>query len=89
MAARHSRDLATVGTAPRAGVGRSKRRSDWGTDGLQTRLAASWRNFLDGIEGWLRIVRGRGPEAVERVYRETLEGRIKPDEGSIVSLWEE
>jgi hypothetical protein len=63
-----------------------QRTRDWGAGGLQTRLAASWRDFLDGTEGWLRVAHGRGREAVERAYRETLEGRVKPDEGLILSL---
>jgi hypothetical protein len=63
-----------------------KRNQDWGPDAFQARLAEAWRAFLGGTEGWLRIVHGRGPEAVERAYRDTLEGRVKPDEGLILSL---
>jgi hypothetical protein len=63
-----------------------KRSQDWGASGLQARIGAAWRDFLDGTRGWLRISRGRGPEAVERAYRDTLEGRVKPDEGLILSL---
>ena len=37
---------------------------------------------------WLRIERSRGPAAVERVYRDTLEGRIRPEEGQVLSLWD-
>jgi len=63
-----------------------KRTKDWGADGFQARLAAAWRGFLDGTKGWLRVVHGRGPAAVERAYLETLEGRVKPDQGLVLSL---
>jgi hypothetical protein len=63
-----------------------KRTAELGPSGFQAALSSSWRTFLDGTEGWLRIERGRGPEAVERAYRDTLEGRVKPEEGLILSL---
>lgn len=65
-----------------------KRNKDWGPDGFQSRLAASWREFLAGTKGWLHVVHGRGAAAVERAYLDTLEGRVKPDEGLILSLQE-
>jgi hypothetical protein len=63
-----------------------QRTRDWGGDGLQSRLASSWRAFLDGTEGWLKVQHGRGAEAVERAYLDTLEGRVRPDQGLILSL---
>jgi len=63
-----------------------KRTADWGAAGFQARLGAAWCDFLAGTRGWLRIVHGKGPEAVERAYRETVEGRVKPDEGLVLSL---
>ncbi|HEY8518423.1 MAG TPA: DUF2855 family protein [Candidatus Binatia bacterium] len=65
-----------------------KRNREWGPGGLQTRMAEAWRTFLGETEGWLRIIHKRGPEAVEAVYRDGVEGRIKPDEGLILSLHE-
>jgi HEAT repeat protein len=35
---------------------------------------------------WLRIVEAGGPEAVARVYLDTLEGRVTPDQGHVLSL---
>jgi hypothetical protein len=66
-----------------------KRTRDWGAAGFQARLASAWRSFLDGTEGWLRISHARGPAAVERAYRDTLDGRVKPNVGLILSLQEE
>ncbi|MGH7897257.1 MAG: DUF2855 family protein, partial [Candidatus Binatia bacterium] len=63
-----------------------KRSEDWGATGLQERMVRAWRDFLAASAGWIRIVHGHGPADVERVYRETLEGRARPDEGHILSL---
>jgi hypothetical protein len=63
-----------------------KRTRDWGADGFQSRLGAAWREFLDGSRGWLRVVHGRGSAAVERAYLDTVDGRVDPAEGLILSL---
>jgi hypothetical protein len=62
-----------------------KRAQDWGA-GLQERTVSAWRGFLADSKDWFRIVHGRGADDVERVYRATLEGRIPPDEGHVLSL---
>ena len=64
-----------------------KRTRDWGPGGLERHFAAAWRESLDFVAKHLRIVEGRGEAEVERVYRETLEGRARPDEGHVLSLW--
>jgi hypothetical protein len=63
-----------------------KRVEDWGAEAFQSRTAGAWHDFLRVSEDWIRVVRGRGPADVERVYRATLEGRVAPDEGHILSL---
>jgi len=61
--------------------------ADWGAAGLQQRLNDAFDHFLDETRGgWIRVHHGRGPADVERVYRQTLEGRVPPDEGHILSL---
>jgi hypothetical protein len=64
-----------------------KRQHDWGPAGFQERLGAAWQSFVGFSDGWLRITRDAGAEAVERVYRAVLEGAARPDEGHVVSLW--
>jgi len=66
-----------------------KRSAEWGAEGLQERLGAAWKEFRDWSDSWLRVVRGQGRDAVERVYRETLEGRTAPEQGQILSLWDD
>jgi len=64
-----------------------KRTQEWGAEGFQQRYASAWRQFLEFICAPIRVVHGRGPDAVERVYIDTLEGRAKPNEGHILTLW--
>ena len=67
-----------------------KRSAEWGADGFQQRFAAAWRAFTarvsDAHKPWINVTEGSGSLAVERVYRELLEGRALPDEGRIVSM---
>lgn len=65
-----------------------KRNEEWGSEGLQKRVGEAWVKFRDSSSAWLTVSRGYGPDAVERVYKETLEGRAKPSEGHVLSLWE-
>lgn len=64
----------------------AKRAQDWGPGGLGERMAPAWRSFVEFADGWLQIEHGRGPEAVERVYRELLDGRTDPAVGHVLSL---
>lgn len=63
----------------------AKRTKDWGADGLQQRMGAAWRAFLEPASRWIRVVRGAGPDAVARVYQDVLAGRATPDEGHVLS----
>jgi NADPH:quinone reductase-like Zn-dependent oxidoreductase len=65
-----------------------KRIADWGARGLQERMGAAWREFVDWTRGWLEIERGHGRTDVERVYRATLEGQARPDRGYVLALKE-
>jgi hypothetical protein len=63
-----------------------KRAKEWGPGGIEKRLSAAWAGFAPNLEKWLRIVEGHGPEAVQRVYLDTLAGRVPPDQGHMLSL---
>jgi hypothetical protein len=63
-----------------------KRREDWGPDGLAERFDEAKRLFLPSVEHWMKVVHGSGPAAVEAVYRETLEGKVSPELGHILTL---
>jgi hypothetical protein len=66
-----------------------KRTQEWGADGFQQRLGDAWRAFLASTDGWLEVVRGRGPATVERTWREVVEGRARPEQGHVLSMWED
>jgi hypothetical protein len=63
-----------------------KRTSDWGSRGLQERLGNAWRNFAAFSDQWMNVKRHRGPEALERVYLDVLNGHIDPSDGHVISL---
>jgi len=65
-----------------------KRLQDWGAEGFQERYGAAWRRFLTFTAEHIHVTHGRGAAAVERVYLQMLEGRAKPSEGHILSMWE-
>jgi len=67
-----------------------KRSADWGSQGLQQRIADAWGAFMqpvtDPSAAWLHVVRGTGEAAVEAVYQTLLGGRINPAEGHVLSV---
>ena len=64
----------------------AKRRSDWGREGFEAAVAAAWGRFVPWTDGWLTIRHAAGPEAVEAVYRDVLDGRVDPAVGDICTL---
>ncbi len=63
-----------------------KRTAEWGRDGLQRRFGDAWERFLGAVDDWVEIARAEGPEAVEAVYRDLLEGRSSPRIGHVLAL---
>jgi hypothetical protein len=64
----------------------AQRLKDWGPEGLDQRFGEAWAAFLPSANAWLKVVTGRGPAAVEAVYREVLDGKGKPEQGHMLSL---
>ncbi|MCP4004264.1 MAG: DUF2855 family protein [bacterium] len=65
-----------------------KRAKDWGPAGLQERIGQAWGEFANASDNWLKVVRGYGPSVVEKVFKDTLEGRCAPNEGHVISVWD-
>jgi hypothetical protein len=63
----------------------AKRMSDWGSEGFQQRAGGAWKKFLTWLDGLVTVERTSGKEAIERVYRLTLEGRADPHKGYVLS----
>ena len=49
-------------------------------------VAEAWGPFVEWSRGWLEVVHGHGPDAVERAYRELLEGRVRSATGHVLAL---
>ena len=63
-----------------------KRAKEWGPGGIDTRFGAAWSGFAPKLDGWLEVIDSRGPEAVQQIYLDTLNGRIPPEQGHMLSL---
>ncbi len=63
-----------------------KRARDWGPGGVESRFGAAWSTFAPKLDGWIKVIEGRGPAAVQQVYLDTLGGRIPPDQGHMLSM---
>ena len=63
-----------------------KRAKEWGSGGVDTRFGAAWSGFVPKLDQWLDVTEGRGPAAVTAAYLDTLNGRVPPNLGHILSL---
>ena len=63
-----------------------RRAKEWGPGGIDQRFGAAWSHFAPTLPARLKVIEGRGPAAVQRVYLDTLNGRIPPVQGHILSL---
>jgi Protein of unknown function (DUF2855) len=63
-----------------------KRAREWGPGGIDARFGAAWSGFAPMLDQWLNVIEGRGQSAVRQVYLDTLNGRVPPDQGHILSL---
>jgi hypothetical protein len=63
-----------------------KRTKDWGIDGYVERLASAWRTFSESLTGWMKVVQEAGPEAIERVWLDHVDGKADPATGNVLSM---
>jgi hypothetical protein len=63
-----------------------KRAKEWGPGGVDTRFGAAWAGFAPKLDQWLTVTEGRGPAEVRETYLDTLNGRVPPELGHILSL---
>jgi hypothetical protein len=62
-----------------------KRNEEWGAAGVNRRLADSWSPYVQWLSGWLQVEHGSGPDDLERIYREMLDGKSDPSVGHVLS----
>ena len=65
-----------------------KRAREWGPGGIDKRFGAAWSGFVPKLDQWLKVSESLGPAAVQQGYLDTLNGRVPPDQGLILSLSE-
>ncbi len=53
---------------------------------LQKRMGAAWQAFMDGVDAFMDVERGSGPEDVERVWRALVDGEADPSRGHVLTL---
>jgi hypothetical protein len=63
-----------------------KRAQEWGRAVFDERVAAALTEFIDHARNWMVIERSNGMDAVEAVYRTTLEGTNDPAVGHVLSV---
>ncbi len=59
---------------------------EYGTAALMQRFAGLWAPLVASMEDWMTISEVRGANAVAQAYEDTLEGRVSPDKGLILTL---
>jgi hypothetical protein len=63
-----------------------KRARELGPGGIDSRFGVVWSGFAPMLDRWLKVIEGRGEDAVRQVYLETLSGHVPPEQGHILSL---
>ncbi|MFZ6778998.1 DUF2855 family protein [Undibacterium sp. Ji83W] len=67
-----------------------KRMTDWGPNGVQSRLAEAWQAFMQPVmaaeKPWMQVIHGQGETAVRQVYDDMLGGAARPDQGNVLTL---
>jgi hypothetical protein len=63
-----------------------KRAKEWGPGGIDMRFGAAWSGFAPMLDRCLEVIEGRGGAAVKQSYLDTLNGRVPPHQGHILSL---
>jgi Protein of unknown function (DUF2855) len=62
------------------------RATEWGPGGVDMRFGAAWSGIVPNLDRWMDVREGHGPAAVQSAYLDTLNGRVPPDQGLILSL---
>jgi hypothetical protein len=63
-----------------------KRAKEWGPGGIDKRFGVAWSGFAPTLDRRLRVIEGRGEGPLTQVYLDTLNGRIPPEQGHMLSL---
>jgi len=65
-----------------------KRLQEWGPEVYRERIAAALGGFVDWSRDWLSVRHSHGPGAAVQTWRDVHAGRVPPEIGHVVSLWD-
>jgi hypothetical protein len=65
-----------------------KRVREWGAGEFDRRYNEALQAYIRQSRGWLRIVEGFGPKAVDEIFERVSRNQIRPEEGHVLSLHE-
>ena len=65
-----------------------KRAKEWGPGGIESRFGNAWSGFIPMLDRCITVTESHGRAAVKQLYLDTLNGRVPPDRGHILSLSE-
>ncbi|MEM0941100.1 MAG: DUF2855 family protein [Bacteroidota bacterium] len=63
-----------------------KRQKEWGLSRFQQKIGIAWQQFITAIQPVISIKEYFGPEKLEQLYMDMLNGKIEPKDGNIVRL---
>ena len=64
----------------------AKRSGEWGPEELANRVDAAFASLLDGTSAWLTVDHQRGPQGMQLVYDQLVNGTADPATGFVVSM---
>jgi hypothetical protein len=65
-----------------------KRTEEWGGGEMEMRLGAAFVAFREFCDSWLVVERAYGADAITECFQQTLAGKVKPNQGRILSMWD-
>jgi hypothetical protein len=63
-----------------------KRGEEVGNEQLMRHFAELWAPLVGSVEKWMKVTHVEGGEAVEAAYRDTLQGKVNPDQGLVLKM---
>ena len=64
----------------------TKRIGEWGREEFERRFSEAWQRFAPVVEGWVDVVHGEGPQALEAAWHEVQAGVSDPRTGHVLRL---
>jgi hypothetical protein len=61
---------------------------EWGVRAYQARVSEALHGFVRWSPAWLRVERVQGAQPAVAAWSEVYAGRVAPDRGHVVSLWD-